>query len=80
LHSRKRCSGKEAYKDLTIVECAADGVNSKKALCESERTFQGFPRLGDQRPPPSDFQASFCLQGLPWRWRGWGVTLSVGLI
>jgi len=41
-HEQKEMFGKEAYKDLTIVECAADGVNSQKALCD-QKNIQGFP-------------------------------------
>ena len=34
--------GKEAYKELNVVECARDGKNSKTQLC-IEKKIQGFP-------------------------------------
>ena len=34
--------GKQAYKELNVVECARDGVNSKTQLCIDKR-ITGFP-------------------------------------
>ena len=41
-HEQKELFGKEATKKLTVVECAADGQNSQKALCDS-KGVEGFP-------------------------------------
>ena len=41
-HEQKELFGKEASSRLKIVECAADGKNSQKALCDS-KGIQGFP-------------------------------------
>jgi uncharacterized membrane protein len=41
-HEQKELFGKEATAKLTIVECAADGVNSQRALCEQKK-IEGFP-------------------------------------
>jgi len=34
--------GKEAYKELNVVECAKDGLNSQTQLC-IDKKIQGFP-------------------------------------
>ena len=34
--------GKQAYKELNVVECASDGINSKTQLCIDKR-IKGFP-------------------------------------
>ena len=34
--------GRQAYKELTVVECAKDGKNSQTELC-IERKIEGFP-------------------------------------
>ena len=34
--------GKQAYKELNVVECASDGKNSQTQLC-IEKKIQGFP-------------------------------------
>ena len=34
--------GKQAYKELNVVECARDGKNSKTQLC-IDKNIQGFP-------------------------------------
>ena len=34
--------GKKAYKELNVVECARDGINSKTQLCIDKR-IKGFP-------------------------------------
>ena len=36
--------GKQAYKELNVVECARDGVNSKTQLCVDKK-IKGFPTL-----------------------------------
>ena len=41
-HDQKQMFGKEAAAQLKIVECAADGRNSQKELCDS-KNLQGFP-------------------------------------
>lgn len=41
-HEQKELFGKEATTKLTLVECAADGQNSQKALCDS-KNIEGFP-------------------------------------
>jgi uncharacterized membrane protein/glutaredoxin len=41
-HEQKELFGKEATARLKIVECAADGVNSQKALCD-QKAIEGFP-------------------------------------
>ncbi len=41
-HDQKELFGKEATAKLEIVECAADGRNNQRALCES-KNLQGFP-------------------------------------
>ena len=41
-HEQKELFGKEATAKLTIVECAPDGVNSQRALCELKK-IEGFP-------------------------------------
>ena len=34
--------GKQAYKELNVVECARDGINSKTQLC-IDKNIKGFP-------------------------------------
>ena len=34
--------GKQAYKELNVVECATDGINSQTQLC-IDKKIQGFP-------------------------------------
>ena len=34
--------GKQAYKELNVVECARDGINSKTQLC-MDKNIKGFP-------------------------------------
>ena len=34
--------GKQAYRELNVVECARDGINSQTQLC-MEKKFKGFP-------------------------------------
>ena len=41
-HDQKQAFGKEAAKKLTVIECAADGQNSQRSLCESKK-IEGFP-------------------------------------
>ena len=41
-HEQKELFGKEATAKLTVIECAADGVNSQRALCEQKK-IEGFP-------------------------------------
>lgn len=41
-HEQKELFGKEASARLTLVECAPDGRNSQKALCDQKR-IEGFP-------------------------------------
>ncbi|WP_254928468.1 vitamin K epoxide reductase family protein [Cyanobium sp. T1B-Tous] len=41
-HEQKELFGKAATAQLTLVECAADGRNSQKALCDSKK-IEGFP-------------------------------------
>ena len=41
-YDQKQLFGKEAVKELTIIECARDGKDSKTALCV-EKEIQGFP-------------------------------------
>jgi uncharacterized membrane protein len=41
-HEQKELFGKEAAARLKVVECAPDGRNSQKALCDS-RKIEGFP-------------------------------------
>ena len=41
-HDQKQAFGQEAAKKLTVIECAADGQNSQRALCESKK-IEGFP-------------------------------------
>ncbi|MCU0529070.1 MAG: vitamin K epoxide reductase family protein [Cyanobium sp. Prado107] len=39
---QKRLFGKQATERLTVIECAADGRNSQRELCES-KSIEGFP-------------------------------------
>ena len=41
-HEQKELFGKEATAKLTVIECAPDGVNSQRALCEQKK-IEGFP-------------------------------------
>lgn len=41
-HEQKELFGKEATARLKVVECAPDGRNSQKALCDSKK-IEGFP-------------------------------------
>jgi uncharacterized membrane protein len=41
-HEQKELFGKAAADQLTLVECAADGRNSQKALCDTKK-IEGFP-------------------------------------
>ncbi len=41
-HEQKELFGKEASARLKVIECAADGQNSQKALCDQKR-IEGFP-------------------------------------
>ena len=41
-HDQKQAFGQEAAKKLTVIECAADGQNSQRSLCESKK-IEGFP-------------------------------------
>ncbi len=41
-HEQKELFGKEATAKLTIVECAPDGQNSQRELCEQKK-IEGFP-------------------------------------
>lgn len=41
-HDQKQLFGKEATAQLTVIECAPDGRNSQKALCDAKK-IEGFP-------------------------------------
>ncbi|MEB3159158.1 MAG: hypothetical protein VKK03_06830 [Synechococcus sp.] len=41
-HEQKELFGRQATSELTIVECAPDGLNSQPALCERKRV-EGYP-------------------------------------
>jgi len=41
-HEQKELFGKEATAKLTVIECAPDGQNSQKALCDAKK-IEGFP-------------------------------------
>ncbi len=41
-HDQKEMLGKEASNTLTIIECAEDGLNNQRSLCES-KGISGFP-------------------------------------
>jgi len=41
-HDQKQLFGKEAVEELTIVECAKDGVDNQYKLCQ-EKNIEGFP-------------------------------------
>jgi uncharacterized membrane protein len=41
-HEQKELFGEQAAAKLTIIECSADGQNSRKDLCDSKKV-QGFP-------------------------------------
>jgi uncharacterized membrane protein/glutaredoxin len=41
-HEQKELFGKEATEKLTVIECAPDGRNSQKALCD-EKKIEGYP-------------------------------------
>ena len=34
--------GKQAYRELNVVECARDGINSQTQLC-TDKKIKGFP-------------------------------------
>jgi uncharacterized membrane protein/glutaredoxin len=41
-HEQKELFGREATAKLTVIECAPDGQNSQKALCD-EKKIEGYP-------------------------------------
>ena len=41
-HDQKEMFGKEAASELQVVECAVDGRNNQRELCES-KGLEGFP-------------------------------------
>ena len=41
-HKQAELFGKKAYKKLTVIECARDGINSKTKLC-IKKGIKGFP-------------------------------------
>ena len=41
-HDQSELFGKEAYKELNVVECARDGKNSQTQLC-IDKKIEGFP-------------------------------------
>ncbi len=41
-HEQKELFGKEAVKELKIIECAADGQNNQRSLCEI-KGIDGYP-------------------------------------
>ena len=41
-HEQKELFGKEATAKLTVIECAPDGQNSQKALCDQKK-IEGYP-------------------------------------
>ncbi len=41
-HEQKELFGKQATAKLTVIECAPDGRNSQKALCDAKK-IEGFP-------------------------------------
>ncbi len=41
-HDQKEMFGKEASEELSIIECAADGINNQRSLCE-QKGITGFP-------------------------------------
>ena len=41
-HEQKELFGKEATAKLKVIECAPDGLNNQKALCDSKK-IEGFP-------------------------------------
>ena len=41
-HDQKQLFGKKAVKELTIIECAKDGINNQYKLCE-QKGIEGFP-------------------------------------
>ncbi len=41
-HDQKELFGREAAAKLTVIECAADGRNSQKALCDTKK-IEGYP-------------------------------------
>ena len=43
-HDQKEMFGKEATEKLNLVECAKDGFNNKRDLCEA-KGITGFPTL-----------------------------------
>ena len=41
-HYQSELFGKQAYKELNVVECARDGINSQTQLCINKK-IKGFP-------------------------------------
>ena len=41
-HNQSELFGKQAYKELNVVECARDGINSQTQLC-IDKKIKGFP-------------------------------------
>ena len=41
-HDQKELFGREAAEKLTVIECAPDGRNSQKELCEAKK-IEGYP-------------------------------------
>ena len=41
-HYQTELFGKQAYRELNVVECARDGINSRTQLC-IDRKIKGFP-------------------------------------
>ncbi len=41
-HDQKQLFGKEAVKELTVIECAKDGKNNQYEFCET-KGIEGFP-------------------------------------
>ena len=41
-HEQKELFGKEAAEKLTVIECAPDGRNSQKELCDAKK-IEGYP-------------------------------------
>ena len=41
-HEQKEDFGREAADKLKVVECAEDGLNSQRSLCQSKK-IEGFP-------------------------------------
>ena len=41
-HDQKELFGRQATEKLTVIECAPDGRNSQKALCDTKK-IEGYP-------------------------------------